>query len=138
MSFIGNKKTVVQEIIDGLSSNLKPRHIFGVTISPNEARALAKLVDPDCKPFTREVWERLVEDIHLGKWVLSPYPLVVSDQGLIIDGQNRLYACAMSERAIVINVEVGFPHRNKQLLIPDHLKPEKRVVITIEGIGVSG
>lgn len=136
MSFIGNKKTVVQEIIDGLSNNLKPKHIFGVTISPNESRALLKLVDPDCKPYTREVWEKLVEDIHLDKWVLTPYPLVVSDQGLIIDGQNRLYASAMAEKAIVINVEVGFPHRNKGRVIPDHLKPEKELVITIKGVGV--
>lgn len=88
--------------------------------------------------------EPLTKAINDGEWVLNGATIVFSDQGVLLDGQNRLYACIASKTPIDTIVVRGIHQEAQETMdtnvrrsIADYLKmrgyPDYPIVGAIGG-----
>lgn len=74
-------------------------------ITPEVAQKMLN-VNIDNRDFKREP---LVEALKNGEWALNGETIIFSDEGTLLDGQNRLLACVKSGIPIVTIVVRGIP-----------------------------
>lgn len=82
-----------------------------VTVTPQMAKMWLDLHNTDNfrKPTNSSI-DQYAEDMRDGRWQLNGESIVFSDDGVLLNGQNRLYACVRSQANVHINVVVGPPH----------------------------
>lgn len=71
-----------------------------VSMTPEWAAELLKANDVN-RPAKRAAIKRYAQDMKAGKWVLNGEAIIVREDGMLLNGQNRLYAC--------IEAGVAFP-----------------------------
>lgn len=63
-----------------------------VTITPELAGDFLKMNTHNRRPNNRSI-EAYAKAMRSGKWLLNGEPIIISEENVILDGQNRLYAC---------------------------------------------
>lgn len=68
------------------------------------------------RPVNQAHVDRLVRDILAGRWRLTHQGIAFDTEGLLIDGQHRLWAIAEASRAVVVRVFYNEPPINRYVL----------------------
>lgn len=85
---------------------LKTRGNHTITITPELAARLLELNKNNRPPKKRAI-SQYARDMRAGKWNPDASDLKFSDKGELIDGQNRLLACMLSEASFTTLVRTG-------------------------------
>lgn len=56
------------------------------------------------------------QDIREGRYIFNPNPVVIDDEGRLIDGQHRCLAVIEAEQAIPVVLMGGFPHETMDVI----------------------
>lgn len=88
------------------SGNIKFRAIM---LTPERAEQLLANNHPRNRAMKVGRITQMIADIREGNWRLTPEPIVVSDQGILLDGQNRCTACSQSGITIPVFFCTGVP-----------------------------
>jgi len=80
-----------------------------IMLTPEYAERLLAKNHPHNRPMKKAKIQQMVMDIQAGNWRLTPEPIVISDDDILLDGQNRCTACSMSGVAIPVYTCSGLP-----------------------------
>lgn len=85
-----------------------------MTIGPDEARVMLHF-NTGNRPLTASLVKTFAKDMTAGKWLLSGEPIIFSSEGVLNDGQHRLFAVLQSGAKIVTDVRFGIERRAFQV-----------------------
>lgn len=80
-----------------------------VLMTPEWAERLLSKNHPNNRATKKQKISQMVGDILVGNWVLTPEPIVISDQDQLIDGQNRCYAIVEANISVPVVLCTGVP-----------------------------
>jgi hypothetical protein len=80
-------------------------------INPEKAKELLKL-NTENRPKNEQNINHYAKQMEFGQWTLSGQTISISDQNVLIDGQNRLYAVIKSNTTIRFMVAYNVPHQS--------------------------
>ena len=86
-----------------------------ITITPAIARRLLEM-NADNRAVSQKTVARLAHDIEVNQWVLNGETIIISEDGWLNDGQNRLYAVIRADKPIQSAVIFGVK-RNSRLTV---------------------
>ncbi|MBM4289423.1 MAG: hypothetical protein FJ135_14985 [Deltaproteobacteria bacterium] len=78
-----------------------------ITITPEHALEILEKYKAANRPLSQVHVNRLAETMKKGEWLLNGEPIIFDKEGNLIDGQHRMWACAMSGVAITTLVVYG-------------------------------
>jgi hypothetical protein len=78
-----------------------------LTISPEVATYLIELNWSGNRNLQQSVVDRYATEMRHGNWMLTGEPLILSWDGVVIDGQHRLWAVIESAQTVDMNVTFG-------------------------------
>lgn len=81
---------------DPFASMISTPGVYTVTITPADARRLLERNTQNRRPKTRAI-EVYARDMRNGRWKLTNQGIAFDQGGALIDGQNRLMACLLSD-----------------------------------------
>jgi hypothetical protein len=80
-----------------------------ILMSPERADQLLENNHPKNRRPKPNKIAAMEDDIENGDWRLTPEPMIVSDEGILLDGQNRAMACRNTGIAIPVFFCTGAP-----------------------------
>lgn len=86
------------------------------------------------RPLDKRRAARLAEEIKRGRWMLNGDAIRVSSDGVLLDGQHRLTAIAMSGMAVPSLVVNGLPPETFKTIDQDRRGRTAADVLAIEGV----
>lgn len=89
--------------------------IATIWLTPEVAANLLRSM-PSNRPLRRGRVSLMADDIRNGRYTFNPNPIVVDDQGNLIDGQHRCHAVIEAEQAIPAIIMAGFPHETMDVI----------------------
>lgn len=78
------------------------------TVTPAKARALLKLNSRNRK-LSKGLVSKYAGDMRAGRWPYNGDPIRVSEGGVLLDGQHRLYACVEADKPFEAELIEGLP-----------------------------
>lgn len=88
------------------SNDLKFKAIM---MTPERAEQLLLNNHPNNRRMKKAKISQMLQDILEGNWKLTPEPIVVSDKGNLVDGQNRCSAISQSRITVPVYFCTGLP-----------------------------
>lgn len=82
-----------------------------IMLTPERADQLLANNHPNNRRMKPHKILQMISDIEEGNWKLTPEPIVVSDKGHLLDGQNRCTACYRSNMTIPVFFCTGVPEK---------------------------
>lgn len=76
---------------------------------------------------------KYANDMARGRWALNPQPVVIADDGTLLDGQHRLHAVVESGLPVMMAVVHGAP-RSMQDVLDQGKSRDPRDVLTLNGV----
>lgn len=86
-----------------------------VWLTPDFARRLLERM-PHNRPLRRGRVSLMADDIRNGRYIFNPNPIVIDDDGQLIDGQHRCHGVIEADRPIPVIVMTGFPHETMDVI----------------------
>jgi hypothetical protein len=77
-------------------------------ITPSYAASLLGALDPRQRPVSKGHIARLASDMRAGRFAPNPDPIVVTDAGLLVNGQHRLRAVIEADVSVYMMVSYGW------------------------------
>lgn len=77
-------------------------------IGPKEAEAMLSKIYPKQRPLSRPHAARIASDMREGRYRLSPDPIVITEDGWLVNGQHRLRAIVDSGTSQMLVVSEGW------------------------------
>lgn len=105
----------MSDLLEGaetLSSGITMRAIW---LTPAVARYLLDRM-PHNRPLRRGRVDLMADDIRNGRYVFNPNPIVIDDQGHLIDGQHRCEGVVKADQSIPVVIMAGFPHETMDVI----------------------
>jgi len=106
-------QTVTIRQINAWISSADPRSEIDVIITPEIARALLKRNRPGetNRPMSPDAIKIHIDQITQNEWENTGEPIIVSDEGILNDGQHRLNAIVESGFSCVMDLRFGIRRR---------------------------
>lgn len=95
-------KTKIEKYVNNVSTKLE-------LITPDKAKEILDNTDFKNRDLKQNKISEMIYEMKNDEWVLTHQGISISDNGNLIDGQNRLHAIIGSGRSIYLNVSRGFP-----------------------------
>lgn len=114
----------------------EPKHAEFWVISPAHAEELLKLnTDEDYKnrPAMEHTIARYARAMKEGRWALTGEPIILSSDGVLLNGQHRLFACVRSGCAFETLVVFGIDRETFKFM-DRGMKRTASHVFSIEGV----
>lgn len=104
-----------------------------IEITPEFARLLLAR-NPDNRTVKTNQVETIARDIREGRWEANGETVVVSRDGELNDGQHRLSACVLADRAIVTLLAFGMERETRQTIDSNQITRTPGDFLTMAGI----
>jgi len=69
------------------------------------------------RPLSDSHVQRIAGQIRAGKWIFNGDTIKISDDGEVVDGQHRLWACIESKKPIETVIVYGVPRERTRLTL---------------------
>jgi len=110
------------------------KSFLGVTITPEFASYLLEYNTANFRKETQFLIKEYAKEMSLGHWSISNSPISFNIDGILDDGQNRLYACVKSKTSFNSDILLGQPLEaaknydcGKNRTVSERLQVKKRV-----------
>ncbi len=80
-----------------------------IMLTPERAEQLLSNNHPNNRGMKRGKIVQMVLDIHDGNWKMTPEPIIVSNKGVLLDGQNRCQAVSEAQITVPVWLCIGAP-----------------------------
>lgn len=97
------------------TSRVKGMNLRVVQVTPDVASRILE-GNVNNRPLRRRTVERYMREMEAGRWELSPYPVSVGADGVLVDGQHRLTAVVKSGCTVQMMVAYDVPHSAMQYI----------------------
>lgn len=101
-----------------------------IEITPQVAEAMLRMNRRN-RPLRRSVVQQYARDMQAGRWRLTHQGIAFDTDGILADGQHRLYAVIESGTTQLMAVTWDVP-KDAQIAMDDHVKRETHDALTIQ------
>jgi len=102
------------------SSPPRPR-VQLMTVTPEQALDWLERMNNNNRPLSETYAQRLARDMRAGRWVVTHEGIAFDPQGVLLDGQHRLWAVALAE--VPVRMHVWFDVTPESLMVINNGKP---------------